>query len=138
MKNEDLTFYPEHPSGTKTHKIETSALPLLSQNAPFDVKTLYTEYQNDLDSSRAIYEDKRFEVTGVALKVGPDVHNKPAIEISDRADGRCYALCVFPADDFYDAVSVGNIVTVRANFLVMTNQFGVVMKYSELVGVKKP
>lgn len=138
MKNEELTFYPEHPSGIKTHKIETSAMPALSQYAPFDVKTLCLELQNDLDSALAIYEDKRFEVTGVAIKIGPDVHNKPAIEISDKADGRCYALCIFPTSDFYEEASVGDIVTVRANYLVLSNWFGVVMKYSELVGVEKP
>lgn len=138
MKNEELTFYPEHPSGMKTHKIETSAMPLLSQNAPFDVKTLCAELQNDLDSSLAIYGDKRFEVTGVARKIGPDVHNKPAIEISDKADGKCYALCIFPAADFYEKVAVGDIVTVRANYLVLSNWFGVVMKFSELVVVEKP
>lgn len=71
------------------------------------------------------------------LKVGPDVHNKPAIEISDSVDGQCYALVIFPTDDFYSQVSVGDKVTVRANYLVFSNWLGVVMKHSELVQVMK-
>lgn len=131
--NNELEFYPAHPSGEKTHIIETTPMPLLSQAAPFDVKVLCAELNNDLNAALAIYEDKRFEVTGIAKKIGPDVHNKPSIELSDSIDGECYALCIFPNDDIYDEVSVGDTVSVKANFLVMTNWYGVVMKYSEIV-----
>lgn len=137
MVKDALEFYPEHPSGMKTHKIETTAMPILEQDAPFDVKVLYGEYAADADSFFAKYVDKRFDVTGIAKKVGPDVHNKPSIEISDSADGQTYALVIFPTDDHYSKVKVGDTVTVRANYLVMSNWFGTVMKYSELVNVEK-
>lgn len=135
--NEPLTFYPKHPSDEKTHKIETTPMPVMPQDAPFDVKSLYQEFNSDLQGALAIYEDKRFEVTGVAVKVGPDVHNKPSIEISDCTGGQTYALTIFPTDDHYTKVSVGDTVTVRANYLVLSNWFGVVMKHSELVSVVK-
>lgn len=85
----------------------------------------------------AKYVDRRFEVTGIAKKVGPDVHNKPSIEISDSVNGQTYALVIFPTDDHYSKVAVGETVTVRANYLVMSNLFGTVMKFSELVRVEK-
>lgn len=132
MSNE-LEFYPAHPSGEKTHEIETTPMPLLKQDAPFDVKTLCNELSNDLNSALSIYEDKRFEVTGIAKKIGPDIHNKPSIELSDSVGGKCYALCIFPSDEFYSNVSVGDTVVIRANYLVMSNWYGVVMKYSEIV-----
>lgn len=135
--NETLTFYPKHPSPIKTHKIETCPMPILSQEAPFDVRSLFELFHADLHAALAVYEDKRFEVTGVAVKVGPDVHNKPSIELSDRAGGQTYALTIFPTDEHYGKVSVGDKVTVRANYLVFCNLFGVVMKYSELVRVEK-
>lgn len=137
MNNEPLTFYPQHPSNEKTRQIETTAMPPLEQEAPFDVRTLHNEFAADLDAALSVYEDKRFEVTGIATKVGPDVHNKPSIEISDSVDGRCYALVIFPTDEFYSRVSVGDQVTVRANYLVFSNWFGTVMKYSELIDVVK-
>lgn len=135
--NEPLTFYPAHPSPSKTHQIETTPMPLLPQEAPFAVKPLCEAFREDLQGALAIYLDKRFEVTGIALKVGPDVHNKPSIELSDRLGGETYALTIFPTEEHYGKVSVGDRVTVRANYLVLSNSFGVVMKFSELVSVEK-
>lgn len=137
MNTEPLTFYPKHPSNAKTWQIETTDMPELQQEAPFDVLALYNEFSADLDAALAVYEDKRFEVTGIAVKVGLDIHNKPCIEISNSVDGQCYTLVIFPTDDHYSKVSVGDTVTVRANYLVFSNWFGVVMKHSELVAVEK-
>lgn len=137
MNSTELEFYPKHPSGMKTHKIETSPMPVLEQESPFDVKGLNDEFLADAENFFDTYVDKRFEVTGIAIKIGPDIHNKPSIEISDSVGGKCYTLCIFPSDDFYSKVSVGDTVTVRANYLVMSNHYGLVMKYSELIKVEK-
>lgn len=137
MNNSELKFYPEHPSGEKTHQIETTAMTILKQDAPFDVKTLCDEFAMDAGGFFEKYVDCRFEVTGIAKKIGPDIHNKPSIEISNRVDGQTYALAIFPTDDHYSKVEVGDAVTVRANYLVMSNHYGTVMKFSELVSVEK-
>lgn len=137
MNTAKLEFYPKHPSDIKTHKIETTNMPMLIQSVPFDVKTLCDEFNADAKSFYEKYVDKRFCVTGVAKKVGPDIHNKPSIEISDSVNGQTYALVIFPTDDHYSKVTVGDTVTVCANYLVMSNLYGTVMKYSELVSVKK-
>lgn len=137
MNNTALEFYPEHPSEMKTHKIETTAMPILAQDTPFDVKILCDEFTADAESFYAKYVDKRFEVTGIAKNVGPDIHNKPSIEISDSVSGQTYALLIFPTDDHYSKVEVGDKVVVRANYLVMSNHYGTVMKFSELVSVEK-
>ena len=130
-------FYPEHPSPEKTHFIETTPLPILPQEKPFSVKDFCAEFEADADAFFANYVDKRFEVTGIAKKVGPDPHNKPSIELSDRVGGQTYALVIFPTDDHYSKVAVGDRVVVRANYLVMTDRIGIVMKHSELVSVEK-
>lgn len=130
---EELRFYPKHPSSLKTHKIETKAMPLLEQEAPLEARSLCMEMCEDLEKALGTYRDKRFIVTGIITKIGPDIHNKPSVELSDQVDGQCYALCIFPTDDFYREVAVGDRVTIRANYLVMSNWYGVVMKYSELV-----
>lgn len=137
MNNRELKFYPKHPTGEKTHQIETTAMPILQQDAPFDVKTLCDEFAANADSFFAKYVDHRFEVTGIANKIGPDIHSKPSIELSNRANGQTYALVIFPTDDHYRKVDVGDTVTVRANYLVMSNHYGTVMKFSELVSVEK-
>lgn len=137
MMNEPLTFYPKHPSNLKTLIIETKPMPILPQEAPISVEALYDAFRGDLASALAIYKDKRFEVTGIATKIGPDIHNKPSIELSSDKEGNCFALCIFPTDDHYSKVSVGDKVTIRANYLVFSNWFGVVMKHSELVEITK-
>lgn len=136
MNNTELQFYPKHPSALKTHKIETSPMPIFAQEAPFDVKALNDEFMADHQKFYDTYVDHRFEVTGVAKKIGPDIHNKPSIEISDSVNGQTYALVIFPTDDHYSKVKVGDTVVVRANYLVMSNHYGLVMKYSELVSVE--
>lgn len=68
--------------------------------------------------------DKRFEVTGIAKKVGPDIHNKPSNELSDSIDGQTYALVIFPTNEHYSKVKVGDRVVVRTNYLVMSNHYG--------------
>ena len=135
--DEELKFYPKHPSGAKTHQIETTAMPVLEQEVPFCVKILFDEFLSDADRFFDKYTDKRFEIKGVAKKIGPDIHNKPSIEISDSVNNRTYALVIFPTDEHYSKVEVGDTVIVRANYLVMSNHYGTVMKYSELVSVKK-
>ena len=131
---EELKFYPEHPSDEKTAKIQSSPSPMLEgQEAPFEVKELHNQFEKDLYGSLAIYEDKRFDVTGVAIMVGRDIHNLPTVRLSDDVDGRCYAHCIFPADDVLDQVKVGDRVTIRSNYLVLSNKSGIVMKYSELL-----
>ena len=130
-------FYPQHPSPEKTHFIETTPLPLLEQDKPFLAKELCSQFQADADSFFAKYVDKRFEVTGIAKKVGPDAHNKPSIELSDSVDGKTYALVIFPTDDHYSKVTIDDTVVVRANYLVMTDRIGIVMKHSQLVSVEK-
>lgn len=134
---EKLMFYPKHPSGVKTHVIETKAMPILEQSTPVAVKTLCDEFRADENCFYEWYVDKRFEVTGIAKKVGPDIHNKPSIELSDGVNGQTYALVIFPTKDHYEKVSAGDLVTVCANYLVMSNRYGLVMKFSELISAEK-
>ena len=133
MKNEELIFIPKHPSSWKTLQIETKDSQLLEQAEPVDSQELYDLFCNDFDNALKLYEDKRFEVKGIVTKVGPDIHNKPSIEISNDIDGRCHILCVFPSDDIYNKVSVGDKVVCKGNYLVMSNWYGIVMKKCEVV-----
>ena len=137
MRNEILKFYPKHPSDVKTHQIETMPMPAMEQDTPLDVKTLCNEFEVNAEAFYSKYVDKRFEVSGIAKKIGPDIHNKASIEISDSINGETYALVIFPTNDHYSKVDIGDKVVVRANYLVMSNQYGVVMKFSELVLVEK-
>lgn len=137
MSETKLEFYPFHPSDEKTHRIETTKMPLLEQTNPFEVKPLLEEFKSDLTYCLNQYEEKRFKVEGIVLYVGPDVHHKPSLQLSNDINGECCALTIFPNQDFYKEVAVGDHVIVEANYLVLSNSFGIVMKNSELVQVLK-
>lgn len=134
---EGLQFYPCHPSDEKTQRIKSSPSPMLeSQTAPIDAKELCEAFEKDLYGSLAIYEDKRFDVTGVVINVELDIHNLPTLQLSDKVGGKCCAHCIFPVevgDEVMSKVKVGDTVVIRSNYLVMSNAYGVVMKYSELL-----
>ena len=134
---DDVEFFPCHPSDEKTKQIQTSPSPVLAQTGPFQVKELRDEFEADLDAGLANclpkYQDKRFMVTGVAISVAPDMHGLPTVQLSDTADGPCYAHCIFPAEGGLPDVEVGDRVIILSNYLVYCHPLGVVMKFSEMV-----
>lgn len=133
MTREEIRFYPEHPSLEKTELIATVDSPLLPQQAPVDSAALYSQFAENFDAALETFLDKRFEVSGIAVKVGPDGHQKPSVQLSDSIGGRCHVLCVFPSEEVYEMVRPGDRVTVRGNYLVLCNYFGIVLKKCEVV-----
>ena len=112
---------------------ETHDCPVFVQDAPLDAAAVYREFTEQYEAAAEKYYEKRVEMTGVVRKIGPDIHNKPSIELSDQVDGRCYALFIFESDEFYNRISVGNTVVCRGNFLRAREPFGAVLKKSEFV-----
>lgn len=115
---------------------EKNDCPAFRQDKPLDAKAVYEEFTEQYETAAEKYYEKRIEMTGIASKIGPDIHGKPSIELSDHADGRCYALYIFENDDFYSKVKVGDTVVCRGNFLRAREPFGAVLKKSELLEVR--
>ena len=131
---EDQNFYPCHPSSEKTHRIQTVPSPMLEgQTAPFEAADLRKAFDRDPEGSLARCQDKRFDVAGTVIWAGLDPHGLPAVQLSDGPRGDCYAHCIFPRDDILTQVKPGDRVVIRANYLVLSRRFGVVMKFSELL-----
>ncbi len=137
---------PEQPRPTpeeQTKRMERVAYfekndcPTFAQDEPLDAKAVYEEFVEHYDVAAEKYYEKRIEMFGIASKIGPDIHGKPSIELSDRVGGHCYALYIFQNDDFYCKVSLGDTVVCRGNFLRAREPFGAVLKKSELLEVRK-
>lgn len=107
--------------------------PMLAQETPFDAKGLFVQFCENFEDALQTCKDKRFEVNGIVAKIGPDIHGKPSIELSDQVGGHCHVLFVFASEESYKDVAVGDVVTCRGNYLGVTNEFGVVMKRSEVL-----
>lgn len=119
-------------------ELEKTDCPPLDGTAPIDAVSVYDCFVNNYEQAKAAFIEKRVDLTGVIIKIGPDIHGKPSIELSDKADGRCYALFVFPNDDFYGKVKEGDTVVCRGNLLSAREPYGAVLKKCELVEVKHP
>lgn len=133
---ENQSFYPFHPSPEKTHQIQSTPSPMLEgQTAPFEVKALRGSFDTDPEGSLARYQDKRFDVAGVAVWVGLDPHGLPTVQLSDAIDGECYAHCIFPDGKILEQVKPGDRVVIRSNYLVLSRRFGIVMKFSRLLSI---
>ena len=133
---EGQNFYPCHPSPEKTRQIQSVPSPMLEgQEAPFEAVVLRRAFDRDPQGSLAVYQDKRFDVAGIVIWAGLDPHNLPAVQLSDGVGGECYAHCIFPKDDILERVKPGDRVVIRANYLVLSRRFGVVMKFSELLAM---
>lgn len=57
MQKEPLTFYPRHPSNMKTLLIETTPMPALPQEAPFDVESLFGAFAPAVAHGTAIHRE---------------------------------------------------------------------------------
>ena len=131
---DDPNFYPCHPSPEKTHRIQTAPSPMLAgQKAPFEAAALRQAFDRDPQGSLAIYQDKRFDVAGTVIWAGLDPHGLPSVQLSDGPGGACFAHCIFPEDGILEQVKPGDRVVIRANYLVLSRRFGVVMKFSQLL-----
>lgn len=51
MNKETIKFYPEHPSDSKTHQLETQDSPVLEQSEPIASSELYELFCNDFDNA---------------------------------------------------------------------------------------
>ena len=126
-------LYSVKPGAEKAEQAETTLFPSLEQKAPFDAKALHEEFFRSPEESLSRFDRRRFEVSGVASKIGRDIHGQPSIELSDRVGGRCYVLCVFQDGGACAGVRVGDRVSVRGNYLVIRDDYGIVRKRSELI-----
>ena len=115
-------------------KAEAGDFPALEQETPIAVRTMYQAFVDDFDAAEKAYCEKRSTIVGVAVKVGPDPHGKPSIEVSDRAGGECFALCVFKGDIGRD-VPVGDTVVCRGNLPGIVEPYGMVFKKCEVIEV---
>ncbi len=70
------------------------------ENNIYTVKEIYEAFKTDEIAAIAKYSEKTITLTGIAVKVGPDVYTFPSIEVSEVKNGNARALCVLPYSDY--------------------------------------
>lgn len=61
---------------------------------------LYGAYKVNGTAADKKYGMKTMLISGVAVKVGPDVYGLPSVEVAGKAGESCKALCVLPFMDY--------------------------------------
>ena len=85
----------------------------------------------------------KVNISGYAVKVGPDVYGLPSVELSDTKGGKTRILCVLPFTDYLKLrhVSKGDQVTMKGEVRGYADEYDfVLVKQSKIVSVngKKP
>lgn len=104
---------------------------------------LYDAFRTDANAAKDKYGMKTLHISGIAVKVGPDVYGLPSVEVASKAGESCKALCVLPFLDYLKLrkVSKGDRVVIKGEVRGYTSEYDlVVVKQSEIVSVngKKP
>ncbi len=69
-------------------------------------KELCDAFVKDKAQAEKDYSKKVMTITGVAIFVGPDIFGLPSIELSEKKNGKSYALCVLPLTDYLKLLTV--------------------------------
>ena len=85
----------------------------------------------------------KVNISGYAVRVGPDVYGLPSVELSDTKGGKTRILCVLPFTDYFKLrhVSKGDKVTMKGEVRGYADEYDfVLVKQSKIVSVngKKP
>ena len=85
----------------------------------------------------------KVNISGYAVKVGPDAYGLPSVELSETKGGKARTLCVLPFTDYLKLrhVSKGDKVIMKGEVRGYTDKYDiVVVKQSKIVSVngKKP
>ena len=80
----------------------------------------------------------KVNISGYAVKVGPDVYGLPSVELSDTKGGKTRILCVLPFTDYLKLrhVSKGDKVTMKGEVRGYADEYDfVLVKQSTIVSV---
>ena len=80
----------------------------------------------------------KVNISGYAVKVGPDVYGLPSVELSDTKGGKTRILCVLPFTDYLKLrhVSKGDKVTLKGEVRGYADEYDfVLVKQSKIVSV---
>ena len=121
--------YP-FPGNEMGRKIMSQPMPLMEQETPLAAKEVSERFREDHDGMDKAWFGLRQTVEGIIGWKGIDIHDLPAMQLTDAEDSFCYVQCVLKDMAELDAAEVGDHVIMEGNYLECHPQFGVVLKQS--------
>ena len=125
---------------------QTSAPATLKDNDNKTAVEVYNIMKGQSKGSREKGESNaapKVNISGYAVKVGPDVYGLPSVELSETKGGKARTLCVLPFTDYLKLrhVNKGDKVIMNGEVRGYSDEYDiVVVKQSKIVSVngKKP
>lgn len=101
---------------------------------------LYNAFRSNDAAALKAYEMKTMLITGVAVKVGPDVYGLPSVEVASKNGESCKALCVLPFTDYFKLrhVSKKDNVVIQGEIRGYSDEYDlVVVKQCKIISVNE-
>ena len=118
-------------SETTVNKLKNLTASEKTETESINAHTLLEEYKKDPSKRQPTYTGENIVVSGVVVYKGPDIHGLPSLELSDKANGTSYVLCVFGSFDSINKISKGDNLTVSGKFHIISSNEMVVLKQSQ-------
>lgn len=99
---------------------------------------LYDAFRSNAEQATQKYGMKTILISGVAVKVGPDVYGLPSVEVASKEGESCKALCVLPFSDYLKLrkVSKHDSVVIQGEVRGYAGEYDlVVVKHCKIVSV---
>lgn len=99
---------------------------------------LYDAFRSNSEQATQKYGMKTILISGVAVKVGPDVYGLPSVEVASKEGESCKALCVLPFSDYLKLrkVSKHDSVIIQGEVRGYAGEYDlVVVKHCKIVSV---
>ena len=118
-------------SNAAVNKLENLTVSEKKETKSINAYNLLEEYKKDPSKRQPTYTGENITVSGVVVYNGPDIHGLPSLELSDKANGTSYVLCVFDSFDSINKISKGDNLTVSGKFHIISSNEMVVLKQSQ-------
>ena len=118
-------------SNAAVNKLENLTVSKKKETKSINAYNLLEEYKKDPSKRQPTYTGENIVVSGVVVYKGPDIHGLPSLELSDKANGTSYVLCVFDSFDSINKISKGDNLTVSGKFHIISSNEMVVLKQSQ-------
>lgn len=120
-------------SNTVMNKPEVLTVSKATGEKPINVYDLLAEYKKDPSKKQPTYTGEDITISGVVVYKGADIHGLPSLELSDKANGTSYVLCVFDSFDSLSQISEGSHLTITGKFHILSSDEMVVLKQSKIL-----
>lgn len=133
--SDDNSISKDSSSVVSSEDVTSEETTLSYTDPKINVKEIWDRYDKDPDKHVPTYTGKEEEATGVVTYIGKDDHGTDSLQLAEVADGTSYVLGVFASAKETESVHVGETITIKGSFHIMSSTNMVVLKRCSITGI---